>query len=68
MDTEALGGAELYSITTGIAPAAPATESQERMVPEAMGSELGIAVTESEARLEVVVIEHVQEMCFSKLR
>lgn len=68
MDTEALGGSELYSITTGIDLAAPATESQERMVPEVMGSELGMAVTRSEASLEVVVIEHVQELSFAKLR
>lgn len=68
MDAEALGGAELYFITTGIATAAPGTESQERMVPEAMGSELGVAVTENEARLEVVVIEHAQELNFSKLQ
>lgn len=68
MDAEALGGAELYFITTGVAPAAAGTESQERMVPEAMGSELGIAVIGSEAGLEVVVIEHAQELSFSKLR
>lgn len=69
VDSETLGGAELYSITAGINLAVPVTESQERMVPEFMGgSELSMTATRSETSMEVVVIEHVQELSHAKLR
>lgn len=53
-DTEAQAGAELYSVSVAIDVICPVTESQERIVPEVMGSG---ASTEA---MEVVIIEHVE--------
>lgn len=62
VDMEAQAGAELYSVSAGIDSVSPVTESQERMVPEVMDIRASIEAMGSEASMEVVVIEHVEEL------
>lgn len=64
-DAEAQAGAELYFVNVAVDAISPVTESQEWMVPEALGSGASTQAMDGEASMEVVIIEHVElgKMC-----